>query len=111
MIQETVRIIMTVTVATTAVYAGAQGNNEPGWWLTPHRMLQTNLREIDASDVLPMESLRTCSWPKAYYCYTEVFFDEAQEMLLAIASDDAAKIWVNDFLVWGGRRPEFLESR
>jgi putative glycosyl hydrolase-like family 6 (GHL6) protein len=26
-----------------------QGQHDPGWWLTPHRMLQTNLREIDAT--------------------------------------------------------------
>ena len=40
----------------TAVLAGigvmpAMGQNpdEPDWWLTPHRLLQTNLREIDAT--------------------------------------------------------------
>jgi hypothetical protein len=37
-------------LATTAVICAAEaGVNEPGWWLTPHRMLQTNLREIDAT--------------------------------------------------------------
>jgi hypothetical protein len=35
-----------------------------------------------------------------YYAYTELFFEEAQSMLIAIASDDAAKVWVNDRLVW-----------
>ena len=35
-----------------------------------------------------------------YYCYTEAFFDRDRDMLLAIASDDAAKVWVNDILVW-----------
>ncbi len=35
-----------------------------------------------------------------YYAYTEVHFEKAQDMLLAIASDDAAKVWVNDILVW-----------
>lgn len=35
-----------------------------------------------------------------YYCYTEVYFDQDRDMLLAIASDDAAKVWVNDILVW-----------
>jgi len=35
-----------------------------------------------------------------YYAYTELFFEEAQNMLIAIASDDAAKVWVNDKLVW-----------
>lgn len=27
----------------------APASDEPGWWLTPHRLLQTNLREIDAT--------------------------------------------------------------
>ena len=27
----------------------ADATDEPGWWLTPHRLLQTNLREIDAT--------------------------------------------------------------
>ncbi|NRA37300.1 MAG: hypothetical protein HRU15_04115 [Planctomycetes bacterium] len=35
-----------------------------------------------------------------YYAYTEVHFEKDQDMLLAIASDDAAKVWVNDMLVW-----------
>ena len=34
---------------TVAVACGAQERNEPGWWLTPHRIIQTNLREIDAT--------------------------------------------------------------
>ncbi len=40
------------TVFTVIVLlANAQENNqdEPGWWMTPQRMLQTNLREIDAT--------------------------------------------------------------
>jgi hypothetical protein len=35
-----------------------------------------------------------------YYAYTEVFFEEEMEMLLAVASDDAAKVWLNDQLIW-----------
>jgi len=35
-----------------------------------------------------------------YYAYTEVYFEEATEMLVAIASDDAARMWVNDKLIW-----------
>jgi hypothetical protein len=35
-----------------------------------------------------------------YYAWTEVYFDEGQEMMVAIASDDAAKVWINDMLVW-----------
>ncbi len=35
-----------------------------------------------------------------YYAYTEVHADEEQEVLIAVASDDAAKVWVNDLVVW-----------
>ena len=35
-----------------------------------------------------------------YYAWTEVYFDAGQEMMVAIASDDAAKVWINDMLVW-----------
>lgn len=32
-----------------AVVPIAQADNDLGWWMTPHRMVQTNLREIDAT--------------------------------------------------------------
>ncbi len=35
-----------------------------------------------------------------WYAYTEVYFEQDKEMLLAIASDDAAKVWINDMVVW-----------
>lgn len=35
-----------------------------------------------------------------YYGYTEVYFEEETEMLVAVASDDAAKVWLNDRLIW-----------
>lgn len=35
-----------------------------------------------------------------YYAYTEVYFDRDREMLISIAPDDAAKMWVNDQVVW-----------
>ena len=35
-----------------------------------------------------------------YYAYTEVYFEDQEEVLIAVASDDAAKVWVNDLVVW-----------
>jgi len=35
-----------------------------------------------------------------YYAYTEVFFEDETEMLVAVASDDAARVWINDLLIW-----------
>ncbi len=35
-----------------------------------------------------------------YYAYTELWFEEAQELTLAVGSDDAGKMWINDKQVW-----------
>jgi len=35
-----------------------------------------------------------------YYAYTEVFAERAMEVMVAVASDDLAKLWINDFVVW-----------
>lgn len=35
-----------------------------------------------------------------YFAFTEVYFEEPARMLVAIATDDAARMWVNDKLVW-----------
>ena len=36
-------------LTTTSLFAAEPVNRaEPGWWLTPRRLIQTNLREIDA---------------------------------------------------------------
>ncbi len=35
-----------------------------------------------------------------YYAYTDVWFDKARDMLIAVASDDAASVWLNGQVVW-----------
>lgn len=35
-----------------------------------------------------------------YYAYTELRFDQDQDLWVAIGSDDYSKLWVNDYLVW-----------
>lgn len=35
-----------------------------------------------------------------YYAYTEVFAERAMEVVVAVASDDIAKMWINDLVVW-----------
>ena len=38
-----------LALLTSSLFAADLVNRaEPGWWLTPRRMIQTNLREIDA---------------------------------------------------------------
>ena len=38
-----------------------------------------------------------------YYAYTEVWFEEDRDMLIAVASDDAASVWLNDKIIWQDR--------
>ncbi|WOO39367.1 hypothetical protein [Rubellicoccus peritrichatus] len=35
-----------------------------------------------------------------YYAYTDLYSDETRQVLIAVASDDLAKLWVNDLPVW-----------
>jgi len=35
-----------------------------------------------------------------YYAFTEVFSEKAMEVMIAVASDDIAKLWINDLVVW-----------
>jgi hypothetical protein len=35
----------------------------------------------------------------AHYLYTELYFENAQDMVLSVAADDTAKVWVNDRVV------------
>jgi len=35
-----------------------------------------------------------------YYAYTEVFSERQREVVVAVASDDLAKVWINDLVVW-----------
>jgi len=35
-----------------------------------------------------------------YYAYTELWFDEEQDLWIAMGSDDYSKIWINGLPVW-----------
>jgi hypothetical protein len=60
------------------------------------RKLQWQFLQSDIMRLVPPEE----EGNSTYYAFTEVYFEEATEMLLAIASDDAARMWVNDRLIW-----------
>lgn len=63
------------------------------------RELRWQFTQASSVKVIPPDE----SSDSTYYAYTEVHFDEAKDMLIAIASDDAAKVWINGFLVWEDR--------
>ena len=35
-----------------------------------------------------------------YYAYTDVWFEDERDMLIAVASDDASSVWLNGQIVW-----------
>ena len=43
---------------------------------------------------------RSPTYSATYYAYTEVYSDQTREMLVAVASDDMAKVWLNGQVIW-----------
>jgi len=35
-----------------------------------------------------------------YYAYTDLWFEQSRDMLIAIATDDAARVWLNGEIIW-----------
>ena len=68
-----------------ATYAGKGG-----------RPLAWQFHQSDSIRIKPPDEMESST----YYGYTEVYFEEPMEMLVAVASDDAAKVWLNDRLIW-----------
>jgi hypothetical protein len=61
-----------------------------------HKRLKWEFTQSSEMKIIPPDE----QGDSTYYAWTEVFFEEEQDMLIAIASDDAAKVWINDMLVW-----------
>ena len=61
-----------------------------------NRLLQWQHIQFDHLPIIPPDFTDYA----IYYAYTEVFSEHAQDLWLAIGSDDQSKLWVNDMLVW-----------
>lgn len=61
-----------------------------------NRLLKWQYIQFDHLPVIPPDFTDYA----VYYAYTEVFSEQAQDLWLAIGSDDQSKLWVNDMLVW-----------
>ena len=68
-----------------AIYTGKDGRELR--WQYIH---SNNIR------VIPENGPGDSTW----YAFTELYFEESMEMLLAVASDDATKVWINNQVVW-----------
>lgn len=60
------------------------------------RKLSWQFHQSDSIRVKPPDETESST----YYGYTEVFFEEEMQMLVAVASDDAARVWLNGQLIW-----------
>lgn len=61
-----------------------------------NRLLKWQYIQFDHLPVIPPDFTDYA----VYYAYTQVFSEQAQDVWLAIGSDDQSKLWVNDMLVW-----------
>lgn len=67
-------------------YRDGKGGRELRWQFTQHPAIRCDV---------PDETTNS-----SYYAYTELYFDKPREMLVAIASNDAGKLWINGEVVW-----------
>ncbi len=58
-------------------------------------LLRWRFLQSDSVRITPYEHTGN----SVYFAYTEVYAEQAMEALLAVASDDGAKIWLNDVVV------------
>ncbi len=75
-----------------AKYFDGKFANTPGH---PDQVLSWQFYQSDQIRNEPPRVYDAATW----YAYTEIFSDEAREVLIAIASDDAAKVWINGNLI------------
>lgn len=67
-------------------YPGGKDGRQLHWQFTQHPTIRCDV---------PDEQVNS-----TYYAWTEIYFDEPREMLVAIASNDAGKLWINDTVIW-----------
>ena len=65
----------------------------------PDLPLHTLSWEFYQSDQLPNQPPQVFA-NSTYYAYTELYSDRDREVLFTISTDDAAKVWLNDQLIW-----------
>ncbi len=62
----------------------------------PDHVLRWEFVQSDRIAIQPPRITYSATW----YAYTEVYSDRAREMLVAVASDDMAKVWLNGDVIW-----------
>ncbi len=67
-------------------YGGGKNNRDLRWQFTQHPALRCDVPDEQTNS--------------SYYAYTELYFDEPREMLVAMASNDAGKLWIDNQVIW-----------
>ncbi len=62
----------------------------------PDHILRWEFVQSDRIAIQPPRITYSATW----YAYTEVYSDRTREMLVAVASDDMAKVWLNGDVIW-----------
>jgi hypothetical protein len=76
-----------------AIYRDGKFADRPGH---PQRELKWEFYQSDQVRCQPP----VVHGSSTYYAYTDVWFEEARDMLIAVASDDASSVWLNGEIVW-----------
>jgi len=82
-----------VQIEFDAVYTNGKFKDRPEH---PYHKMRWRFVQSDEIKLQPPEVFGGETW----YAYTEVYSDKTRDMLLAAASDDFAKVWLNDQVVW-----------
>jgi len=76
-----------------ATYHDGKFANRPSH---PDHVLRWEFLQSDRIAIEPPRITYSATW----YAYTEVYSDRARQMLVAVASDDMAKVWLNGDVIW-----------
>jgi len=76
-----------------AIYTDGKFADKPAH---PYHEMRWQFIQSDQMAIQPPRVFGGETW----YAYTEVYSDKDRDMLLAVASDDWAKVWLNDQVVW-----------
>lgn len=83
-----------------AVYQGGRKNEAPMPVRWEFFQMPSKVAGKERTPVVPMIMPPGMGDYEIYYGYTELWFDEAADLWVAIGSDDQSKVWINDLLVW-----------
>lgn len=83
-----------------AIYQGGRKNEIPMPIRWEFFQMPSQVGGKERTPVVPMIRPPGLGDYEIYYAFTELWFDEAADLWVAIGSDDQSKVWINDLLIW-----------